>query len=147
MSLLTSSLGSKYFKILRYLISGSIAAATNLGTLYLLVSVLNFWYIVASGVSFIATFVVSFILQKFWTFNDHNLDVLKKQIGLSLVIAAVNLFLNMMYMYGLVAYAHLHYMYAQVLTTILIAIGSFIAYQYFVFKPETNPLTVDKLSL
>ena len=96
MSLLTSSLGSKYFKILRYLISGSIAAATNLGTLYLLVSVLNFWYIVASGVSFIATFVVSFILQKFWTFNDHNLDVLKKQIGLSLVIAAVNLFLNMM---------------------------------------------------
>ena len=50
-------------------------------------------------------------------------------------------------MYGLVAYAHLHYMYAQVLTTILIAIGSFIAYQYFVFKPETNPLTVDKLSL
>ncbi len=143
MNLLAIGVNSKNAKLLKYLVSGGIAAATNIGTLYLFVSVLHFWYITASGISFIVTFVVSFTLQKFWTFNDQNLEVLKKQIGLSFVIAIVNLLLNILYMYGLVEYVHLHYLYAQVLTTAIIAIGSFAAYQYLVFKPGTAPGPTD----
>lgn len=147
MSLFFSGVHDKYFKILRYLISGSIAAATNLGALYLLVNVFHLWYIVASGISFVLTFVVSFVLQKFWTFNDPHLDILKKQIGISLVVAGGNLLLNTVYMYIFVEYLHLHYMQAQVFTMILVAVGSFLAYQHLIFKPRPESVLSSKTSL
>lgn len=147
MSLFLSRENDKYFKILRYLISGSIAAVTNLGSLYLFVNVFHLWYIVASGISFVLTFIVSFVLQKFWTFNDPHLDILKRQIGVSLVVAGCNLLLNTVYMYFFVEYLHLHYMQAQVLTMILVAIGSFLAYQYLIFRPRSGSVISGKTSL
>lgn len=147
MSLISIFLNNKYSKLLRYSISGCVAATTNLGVIYIFVDVFNFWYISASVISFAATFIVSFSLQKFWTFKDPDLDVIHKQVAISFTVAMVNLFLNTVYMYGLVEYVHLHYLQAQILTTIMIAVGSFIAYQYLVFKPRVMSVSIDQHSI
>ena len=125
---------TKYSKILKYLISGGSAAIINLGILFVLTNYFAVWYLASSGMAFICAFMVSFSLQKFWTFGDASLHLIKKQLVMYLGAAVLNLGLNTLLMYGLVEHLGLHYIFAQIITSGIIAIGSFFVYQYLIFK-------------
>jgi glycosyltransferase involved in cell wall biosynthesis/putative flippase GtrA len=121
-------------KIVRYLFSGGIAAITNLLLLYLFTSVAHIWYLLSSILSFIFAFMVSFTLQKFFTFQDHATKGIHGQALIYLVVTGSNLGVNTLLIYLFVEYAGLHYLLAQIVTSILVAIESFIIYNMFVFK-------------
>ena len=131
-----ATLYSRYGKILRFLISGGSAAATNLGILFLFAHYLHIWYVSASVIAFILSFVVSFSLQKFWTFSDPSMRMLPAQMAKYLSFMVLNLGVNTLMMYMLVEYAHMHYMFAQLLTMGAIAFVSFFVYQHLIFKRE-----------
>ena len=138
------SLLYRHKKIIKYLISGGSAAVTNLAVLYVSTDFFGIWYIASSGIAFIVSFFVSFILQKFWTFGDTSLHIWKEQIGMYLMAALGNLALNTVSMFCLVEYAHLHYLLAQIITSAFIAFGSFFIYQNLIFSTSTARSIAEK---
>lgn len=123
-------------KIFRYLFSGVLAALTSIGTLYVFTDIVHFWYLISSVFSFLISFMVSFTMQKFFTFQDHDIEGVRRQAFVYLVVGAVNLLINTGLMYLFVEYAHMHYILAQIATGIIIAIESFIIYGMFIFNKK-----------
>ena len=134
-------------KIVRYIISGSAAAVTNLGTLYFLTEFSHIWYLYASVVAVCVSLVVSFTLQKFWTFRDRRTEHIHHQALRYFFIFLFNLTLNTGLVYCFVEYGKLHPVVAQFFAAILIAFESFFAYQFLVFHPgPNNPASEERAS-
>lgn len=130
----------RIFRLARYLLAGGTGAFVNLGTLFVLVNYGKFHYLVGSIISFLIAFVVSFTLQKFWTFKNFEKDqkLVGKQLTIYLLITLLNLGLNTLFMYILVDVFVVWYMLAQFLSAGLIAILSYYLYKFFVFKKPIN---------
>lgn len=124
-------------QFIRFLISGGTAFLANLVLIYLFTDMLHVWYLLSSVFAFVGAFVVSFSLQKFWTFKNREVDRMSAQLGLSLMTALFNLGVNTALMYLLVEYAHLHYLTAVVCTTGIIAVETFFVYKYIIFSPSS----------
>ncbi len=120
--------------ILKYLISGGSAAVVNLSVLYIVTDMLHVWYLLSSVIANVTAFFVSFFLQKFWTFSNATVGMMKKQLVLYIVVAAMNLGINTLFMYLFVEDFHLHYLIAQIATSALIAVESYFVYQHLIFK-------------
>lgn len=123
----------RHRQILRFLVAGGTATGANIATLYLLKGVLGVWYLLASVVSFSVGFLLSFTLQKFWTFEKKELDVVHKELMLALTVALCNLGINTLLMYSFVDYLHFHYIVAQLSTSALIACETYVLYQKLIF--------------
>jgi len=120
--------------IVKYIISGSTAAATDLILLYFLTDILKIYYLLSASIAFIIAFFVSFYLQKFWTFRDNNKEKIYKQMSLYFVVGVTNLGINTGGMYILVDRFKIMYILAQILMGGVIAIGSFLIYRFIIFK-------------
>ena len=132
-------MSERVYKILRFGIAGALATGTNITTLYLLHDGAGVWYIPASICAFLVGFVVSFTLQKFWTFRDRDVERWRKQAATYFGIVVCNLTLNTIFVYLFVEYGGLIPVLAQAFSSILIALESFFVYQLFVFR--TPPTT------
>lgn len=123
--------------LIRYIQSGSAAAAVDLSLLYVFTDILGWWYLLSATVAFIFALVVSFLMQKFWTFRNKERSggVMAFQGSLYVTIALVNLGLNALLMYFFVDVVGLWYLLSQVISAILIAFSSFFVYRHFIFKP------------
>ncbi len=120
-------------QVLKFLISGGTATLVNLITLHTLISSFGVFYLTASAVSFVFAFLVSFSLQKFWTFEKKNLNVVHRELVLALTVALTNLGINTFLMYFFVEYVQLHYIPAQLCTSALIACETYVLYQKLIF--------------
>lgn len=117
-----------YNKILRFIVAGGIGAATDLALLYIFTDVIGLWYVLSAIFAFSASLIVSFILQKFWTFSDKRRLSISWQAPWYLCIALGNLIVNTLLVFVFVDYGHLHYLLAQIITSLIIAVSSFILY-------------------
>lgn len=142
MNLLSIFFNHRHARILKFLISGGTAAAVDLGLLYLLTDVFHVWYLLSAGLAFIAAFAVSFSLQKFWTFNNHDLELIHRQLTMYLVLALFGLGVNTFSMYGLVDHAGFHYIGAQIITSAFIAVGNFFVYKHLIFNGSGKAGTI-----
>ena len=124
----------RFAKIGRYLLSGGIATATDLVLLYVGTEWLGMWYLLSSICAFGIAFCVSFILQKFWTFQDHGTENMRMQVGGYLGVAVTNLGINTLLVFIFVEQVALHYMVAQIIASVLIACESYFVYQYLIFR-------------
>ncbi|MFA6295372.1 MAG: GtrA family protein [Candidatus Paceibacterota bacterium] len=134
--LFLSFIPQKYTKIVKYIISGGTAAATDIGFLFLFTSIFHIWYLFSAILAFLIAFGVSFTLQKFWTFDDHGTEGLKSQAFLYFIITSINLGINTLLMYIFVDVLHIHYLLAQIFAGAIVAFQSFFVYQKFVFKKK-----------
>ncbi|MFA6404787.1 MAG: GtrA family protein [Candidatus Paceibacterota bacterium] len=125
-------------KVVRYLISGGTAAFTNILLLYLFTEIFGIWYIASAAMAFSIAFIVSFTLQKFWTFQDVSKDQIHRQAMVYLTVALFNLFINTGLLYMQVEYLGIHYIVAQLIASVFIAVESFFIYQIFIFKKKTE---------
>lgn len=124
---------NKYIRIIKYLISGSAAAAIDLILLYFFTDRLGIWYLASAGLAFVISFFISFFLQKFWTFNDSGKQKMYRQMAIYFGVAVVNLSLNTFLMYALVDGLKVWYILAQVIASGLIAIESYLVYKIYIF--------------
>lgn len=127
-------LGAGTYRLLRYLISGGTAAASNVLFLFLLVHFAVIHYLLASVIAFLMSAVVSFTMQKFWTFQDTVMKNLRTQFGRYLIALLTNLCVNTLLMYLFVEKMGMWYVYAQILTTAIVAVIGYFIYKYFVFR-------------
>lgn len=123
----------RYRAYVKYVLAGTTAAAVNLGLLALFKEAFGMYYLLASTLSFLAAFFVSFFLQKFWTFGHTSLEDVRRQLGKYFGIAVGNLGLNALLMFVLVDFVRLWYLFSQVLSSGSIAVMSFLLYRRYVF--------------
>lgn len=121
-------------RIVRFLISGGSAAAVDLIFLYFFTDVLHIWYVLGTILAFCIAFIVSFMLQKYWTFLNHDHDMIPTQLTYYFCISLINLGLNTVLVYFFVDKVGQHYLVAQILTSGILAIESYFIYKHFIFK-------------
>jgi glycosyltransferase involved in cell wall biosynthesis/putative flippase GtrA len=121
-------------RITRYISAGCIGLAVNVGTLYTLTHFFNIWYLASSAIAFSMALVVSFTLQKFWTFRNRHMDVAGRQFLVYFSIAIFNLLLNSLLVYFFTGVLGIWYVGSQVIAAGLIGISSFFLYRAFVFS-------------
>lgn len=117
-------------RVLRFIISGGLAAVVNILMLYILTEYAGIWYVISAGLSFIAAFGVSFVLQKYWAFRNRRMQGTQTQMAFHLTTALLNLCLNVVLIYVLVEFAGVWYIFAQIIAAILIAFESFFAFRW-----------------
>jgi putative flippase GtrA len=148
--------GERYARVLRFLVSGGSAASVNLVVLFVAVTEFGMWYIAGAVVSFFVSFIVSFLMQKFWTFRDSSIIDTKEQLVEYLSVALINLCLGTTSLYVLVEYGGLHYMFAQFLTMGAVAVLSYFVYKHLIFHQKSDnkrpignmaPVRVGKMAL
>ncbi|OGJ60233.1 hypothetical protein A2635_05720 [Candidatus Peribacteria bacterium RIFCSPHIGHO2_01_FULL_51_9] len=128
---------TKHQQILRFLVTGSIAFTVNITVLYSLTSILHIYYLLSTVLAFLASFSVSFCMQKFWTFKDHSSDRWHAQFSLYLTLQLINLILNAGLMYVFVEYLHIWYIFSQTIIALVLAITSFFINKFYIFKPQS----------
>ncbi len=124
----------KYTKVFRYLFSGGTAAFVDLFLLHIFVEYLHIWYLFSAIIAYLLAFFVSFILQKYWTFQETTRENIHKQMVWHFCLGLINLSINTVMLYVLVDFVGLHYMFAQILISGILATGSFFVYKFFIFK-------------
>ena len=132
--------------IARYIVAGVIGVVVNVGVLYGLTHFLGMWYLAASMVSFVVSLLVSFALQKMWTFQDRGMQVAGRQFLVYLAIALFNLGLNSLCMYFFTSILGIWYVISQLLSSGLIAISSFFLYRAFVFTVVPSVPTTESIT-
>lgn len=123
--------GTSLGQVARFIVSGTAAAATHLGTLYLLVSHSGWSVVPAATAGWCAGFVVSFTLQKFWTFRQR--DAVHAQALRYLLLQGGNVVLNAVLIYILADVVGFWYLGAQFVVLVTIAVWTFFASRRFVF--------------
>ncbi len=130
----TVEYAKKHQQVLRFLITGGIAFSVNITVLYCLTSILGVYYLISTVIAFLASFSVSFLFQKFWTFQDASKDNLHVQLSLYLTLQVMNLALNTGLMYAFVEYLHIWYIFSQVIIALGLAVISFLVNKEYIFK-------------
>ncbi|MSU73823.1 GtrA family protein [Candidatus Kaiserbacteria bacterium] len=121
-------------RLVRFVISGGTATAVNLGILFLLTHIFGLWYLTSSIIAFMVAFFVSFTLQKFWTFEDASRSRLRSQAIIYFLIILFDLGVNTALMYFFVEHLHLHYLIAQLISGVMIAVMNYFSYKHLVFR-------------
>ncbi len=117
-------------RILRFVITGGSAALVNLAALYMFTDFVGVWYLASEVLAFLIAFAFSFVLQKYWVFQSTESHKIKRQLPLHFATAGLNLVLNLSILYGLVEYAHIWYLLAQLIANAIVAFLSFFAFRW-----------------
>ena len=121
------------WRIVRYIISGGTSAAVNLSLLYLFTSVLHVWYIYSAIIATSIALIVSFTLQKLWTFQNFSTKRVHVQFPMHATLALANIVLNAAFLFAFVEWLHLWYLAAQVVVGMLLACVNYTIYKKFIF--------------
>ncbi len=135
-------ISGKYTVIARFLISGGSSFGVNIVSLYILKEYIKIDLWLAVPFAFMIAFIVSFLMMKHVTFQNKGLGQTHKQLVAYLGIALFNLALNSFLV--LFFALSVHYIIAQIISSLSIAVWSFFIYKYFVFI-EPSTFTVIKL--
>lgn len=125
-----------FHPIIKFVVSGGFSACVNIGTLYLLTEYARIHYLQSAVISFIIAVFISFLLQKFWTFQDMRKEVVHWQMMWFLGLSLTNLLINTLLIYSLVEYLHLWYLAAAVISGALLAVSNFFIYKHVIFATE-----------
>lgn len=139
-SFIEARIGARAFRLIRYLISGGTAAASNFISLFLLVHFGGMHYLYASILAFTMSIGVSFAMQKFWTFHNKLTHNMHAQFMRYLLVIGANLLLNTALVYLFVEKAGIWYLFAQFLATSVIAVTGYFGYRHFVFRDRSQEL-------
>ena len=115
-------------QIIRYIFSGGTATFVNLVVLYGLVQFFHLWYLTSAIIAFCFSAVVSFVLQKFFTFRDGSKKGMHLQFSIFFFYVLAMLGVNTLLMYLFVDIWGFWYFLSQIIISIIIA---FLNYNFF----------------
>lgn len=121
----------------RFVLAGVVGAVTNLSIFFVLFDLFNLHYLISSVVAVAVSLVLSFFLQKFFTFKDRDKDNLSIQTFGFVSVAFFNLTANLFLVYVFVDWLGLIEFLAQALAAASLAVLSFVFYRFYVFIPST----------
>jgi len=119
--------------IIKFVIAGVISGGIDLVALHIFHAWLRWGIVMSTSAAFVVAFMVSFTLQKFWTFRDSSQDRLAGQLILYLANGLIGLYLNGYLMHLTVNRLGIWYLLAQIIVNLVIAFQNFIVYR-LIFK-------------
>lgn len=122
--------------VIRYIIAGGTGAFVNLLSMYIFTSIIGIWYITSAILAFILSLLITFFIQKIWTFRDSIFEVAhaRRQAILYTISSTSFLVLNTALLYILVDFFGLWYLFAQFLSLGVVACASFLFNKSFTFS-------------
>jgi putative flippase GtrA len=117
----------------RYFVSGIIATLTDFIIIYALTDGFGLWYLYSGIISFICALSVSYVLNRFWTFNNKDRRF-GRQLTIFLIVAIIGLLINNGLMVIGVEILGLWYIFAKAIATIIALIWNFLGQKYFTFR-------------
>ncbi|MBF0621268.1 MAG: GtrA family protein [Magnetococcales bacterium] len=124
-------------QMVRYGIAGVLGATLHTGILVLLVQWLDLNPTLSTTVGFIVTVVVTFHINKHWTFDTR--EIASTALYRYVIISCIGLALNAGCMHLTTITFNLHYLIGQGIVIVLIPINNFILNYYWTFKPTPSP--------
>jgi putative flippase GtrA len=123
-------------RVLKFLITGTVGLIVNLGVFHALY-VFGVPYLTGSVTAFFIALAIGFILQKYWTFEDHTSEHVHTQFAFYTVLALGNLTFNTGIVYALVDRFGAHYLVAQTIGAGSVALASYFVYRRYIFFTNT----------
>ena len=117
---------SRFKQAARFCIAGAAGVIAYYASLYCLTEYLGVWYVASAVIGFILNIGLNFTLQKFWTFQNKETHLVRRQLVLYTLMTVSFLALNTLCLYLMVQYLHIWYIGAQMILTVVISILSFI---------------------
>ncbi len=117
-------------QVMRFMISGSVAAVVNLSLLYTFTDIFGIWYLISSTLSFACAFGVSFLMQKYWSFRNGARDKIGSQLPMHLTVALMNLIINIALVAFFVEVVGVWYIFAAIISNLIIAFESYFAFRW-----------------
>lgn len=130
----------KFF--IKFIFAGCLSGGVDLLLLFVFHSLLKLDIVLSTSLAFILAFLISFSLQKFWTFRNYRPGQTFQQLSLYLINALIGLFLNAFFMHLLVNTYNVWYLLAQIIVNLVIAVWNFVIYKFVVFKADKNETNV-----
>lgn len=124
--------------IVKFFIAGGFAGVVDLIAVFIFHDLFAWGILSSTSAAFILAFVVSFSLQKMWTFRNYSQKKLPRQLILYFAGAFINLNLNALGMHWLVNNLGLWYLLSQLIVNFGLGILNFFNYKFIVFKVYKN---------
>lgn len=133
--------------VVKFFISGTLASSVDLFFLFIFHGLFGMGIVLATSLSFLLSFLVSFYLQKLWTFRDKDEEKTPRQLVLYLLNSFLSLNLNGVGMHLLVNQFNIWYLLAQIIINLILGSLNFFIYKFIIFRhnDEINcePITAD----
>lgn len=126
----------KYKILVKCTFSGVTVAFVELVVLFICYRLLSWQLVVSTSIAFICSFLLSFSLQKFWTFRNFSQSKTARQLIMYFFNAFIGLNLNGFFMHKLVNQYHIWYLLAQVIVILAIGVYNFTIYNLVIFRKE-----------
>ncbi len=120
--------------VVKFFFAGASAAAVDLFFLFLFHGVFHWGLVFSTSFAFILSFLVSFTLQKFWTFRNKCPKKIPLQFVLYIANAFIGLNINGFLMHALVNNVGIWYILSQVIVNVGIGVYNFFIYKFIVFR-------------
>ena len=116
----------------KYAIVGVLGTLTHLGLLYVSVEFLHFTPLPSSSTAFIWVVLQSYWLNRNWTFQSdkkHAITLLRY-----IIVSVVGFLTNLLIMFVMISVLELWYMFAQLVTILVIPATNFLLNKYWTFS-------------
>jgi len=123
----------------KFVVAGCFSGGSDLIFLFILHGLWHLPIVMATSISFILSFLVSFTLQKFWTFRNYQNQV-AGQLSLYILFAFVGLNVNAIFMHLLVTKYRIWYILAQLMVNLVIGFCNFLSYKFIIFRKNPNEI-------
>ena len=120
-------------QVFKFVCVGSAVVALNVSLLYSFTEFFHIYYLVSAVLAFCVAFLVSFFLQKFFTFKDTSTDQVKSQMARYLVLQLAYVCVNAVLLYALVEYLGVWYILAELIIALCLAVATFLISRRFIF--------------
>lgn len=122
--------------VVKFFISGTLASSVDLFFLFIFHGVLDLGIVLSTSISFLLSFLVSFYLQKLWTFRNSDEKKMPRQLVLYLLNSFLSLNLNGFLMHLLVNQFGIWYLFSQVIVNIFLGSLNFFIYKFIIFRHD-----------
>jgi len=122
--------------IIRYGVVGLLGTALHFASVILLVEFARIDPVLASALGFLLVLVVSYILNRTWTFQSRSRGT--RQFLIYSIVSLIGLGLNCAIMFISVHILKWNYLYGQCLVVIVVPISNFILNYFWTFRDSNN---------
>ena len=115
-----------------YVIFAGIATLVDLGLLYSLTTLIGLHYFISSALAYTFGMITNYSLNKVFNFKNKNKKI-AQQFGLFVFVALIGLCLNQLIIWLLVEFVKLWFMFAKLISIIIVMLWSFYGHKKLTF--------------
>lgn len=123
---------SNIMQFLKYGTTGGLAFLLEYSSFYVLDSILKIWYVWSNSIAMILGFMVSFILNRRWSFKSNANPT--RQLLMYSILFVINLGISNLLMLVFIEQLNIRSMVSKIITICILICWNFIIYKKVIFK-------------